>query len=461
MSDARIGAAAAPAGAERRSIARHAGTVLLGQLAVMAFSVIDTVVAGRYAEDALAALSVASAIFVSVYVALMGVLQALLPIWAELHGARRPEDIGRSVRQSLYLCAVATAIGMAILLYPDALLRWTGVPDAMRAEVRRYLNVLAFALPPTLLFRLFATLCQGLGRPQLVTRLQVLALPVKLVLSIWFAFGGAGLPALGLVGCGWASLLVNWALLAGAAWLLRTERGFASCGIWRRMEPPDWRQIGQFLRLGLPAGLSMLVEITSFTLMALFISRLGTAAAAAHQIAANLTALCYMVPLSLAIATSARVSWWLGAGSPAQARQACLTGLRMALAAAMAMALGMFLLRWQLPAVYSDNPQVLAMAAMLLAATAVFHLADATQALCVFVLRSYRVTLAPLAIYCALLWGVGLAGGYLLAYQGLGPWAPMRSPLAFWVMGALALAVAAALVALLLRRAVRRSLRAA
>ena len=83
-----------------RPIAQHAGTVLVGQLAVMAFSVTDTIVAGRFAEGALAALSVASAIFISVFVSLMGVLQALLPVWAELHGARREHEVGQSVPSS-------------------------------------------------------------------------------------------------------------------------------------------------------------------------------------------------------------------------------------------------------------------------------------------------------------------------------------------------------------------------
>ncbi len=74
---------------ERATIMRHAGTVLVGQLAVMAFSVIDTLVAGRFADTALAALAVASATYVTVHISLMGMLQALLPVWAELHGAQR------------------------------------------------------------------------------------------------------------------------------------------------------------------------------------------------------------------------------------------------------------------------------------------------------------------------------------------------------------------------------------
>ncbi|MGJ7578603.1 MATE family efflux transporter [Variovorax sp. RHLX14] len=439
---------------ERRIIAGQAGTVLVGQLAVMAFGVIDTIIAGRYAEDALAALSVGAAIFVTVFVSLMGVLQALLPIWAELHGGRRSAEVGSSVRQSLYLCGAAVVAGMAVLLLPGQLLQWTGVPDAMRISVERYLAVLAFALPPVLLFRLFSTLNQSLGKPKLVTWLQLGALAIKLPLSIWLTFGGAGMPAMGLEGCASASLVVNWALLGSAVWVLRRQPFYAAYGLWKKVEAPDWKQLGRFLRLGVPAGLAVLVEVTSFTLMALFIARLGTASAAAHQIASSLTSVAYMFPLSLAIATSARVSFWLGAGDPAAARRACRKGFEMTLACALAWAGAMVLFRWQFAGLYSDRSAVVAVAATLLLATAGYHIADAIQTLCVFVLRCYRVTVAPLLLYCTLLWGVGLGGSYVLAYRGLGPWPAQQSPLAFWLMSAVALAVTALLFIALLWRAV-------
>ncbi|BEP42963.1 MATE family efflux transporter [Variovorax sp. V15] len=436
---------------ERALIARHAGTVLVGQLAVMAFGVTDTIIAGRYSEHALAALSVGAAVFVSVYVSLMGVLQALLPVWAELHGGGRGSEVGRSVRQSLYLAVIAIVVGMTILLLPGSVLQWTQVPAEMRGEVEAYLAVLAFALAPALLFRLFSTLNQSLGRPQLVTWLQLGSLLVKLPLSIWFTFGGAGLPAMGLVGCGWATLCVNWTMLGCAIWLLRNQPFYADYGLWKRIEAPDWQQIRKFARLGVPGGLAVLVEVTSFTLMALFIARLGTAAAASHQIASNLLAVAYMTPLSLGIATSARMSFWLGAGNAAKARHACRLGFELTALCALFYAAAMALLRDQLANVYSDNPAVIAMAGALLLAVAAYHVADAVQTLCVFVLRCYRVTLAPLVIYCTMLWGVGLGGSYLLAYRGLGPWAAMQSPLAFWIMSAAALALTALLFGVLLR----------
>ncbi len=442
---------------ERRIIARHAVTVLAGQLATMAFGVTDTIVAGRYSQQALAALSVGSAVYITVFVATMGLLQALLPIWAELHGAGQQARLGRSVRQALYLATLASAAGVAGLLFPNALLQGTEVPPALQQDVRHYLGVLALALPPALLFRMYSTLNQSLGHPQLVTWLQLASLLVKVPLTIWFAFGGAGVPALGAVGCAWATAVVNYLFLGVAVWMVRTQPLYRPYALWRALEPPHWPTIREFARLGVPAALSIMVEVTSFTLMALFIARQGTLPAAAHQIAANLAAVLYMVPLSLAIATSARVSFWLGAGEAKKARACIRTGFRAGLSLAVLLGGTMMVVRHGLAALYSSDPRVAALAAGLLGVVALYHFGDAMQALCVFVLRSYRVTVAPLLAYCVLLWGVGLAGGYRLAYRGLGAWPPLHSPTAFWISSTCALGLLAVILPLILWRAVQRT----
>ena len=440
---------------EAQLILRHTGTVLVGQLAVVSFGVADTVIAGRYSDTALAALSVGSAIYVSVYVGLIGVIQALLPIWAQMRGARQLHAVGQSVRQGLYLCALLSAAGMAVLLLPGRLLQWADIPEAMQGEVRDYLAVLALAFAPSLLFRLYSTLNQALGKPLLITWLQIGALAVKIPLSIWFVAGGAGLAPQGAVGCAWATLLVNYLLLLMAVLLLRSNSIYWPYQIWARLPKPDWRQIAGFLRMGLPAGLSYMVEVTSLTLMALFIARLGIVAAASHQIAANLAALLYMVPLSLAIASSARVAYWIGAGEPAKARRIVGVSLGLSALSASILALSLWLLSQQIPTWYSRNPAVVLTASSLLAWVALYHVADSLQAVCAFMLRCYRITLTPLVIYGALLWGIGLAGGYFLAYVGSAgvPAAPM--PGSFWTAATLALGAVALSFLWLLGRAVR------
>ena len=194
---------------EARTIVRHAGTVLVGQLAVMAFGIADTLIAGRYDASALAALSVGTAIYISIYVALNGLMQALLPVWSELRGAGQKAELGRSVRQALYLCSAVSLFGTFALLWPDPWLNATQVPMELQANVRAYLQVLAVALGPSLLFRMYATLNQSLGKPLRVTALQIAALCIKIPLSIWFTLGGWGLEAQGVVGCAWATLVAT------------------------------------------------------------------------------------------------------------------------------------------------------------------------------------------------------------------------------------------------------------
>ena len=449
-------AVAASGKGELKTIAQHAGSVLAGQLAVMAFGIADTVIAGRYSDTALAALSVGSALYISVYVGLIGIVQALLPIWAEMLGAGQRHAVGTSVRQSLYLCAIITAVGMAALAFPAPLLLWAEVPTALLGDVRSYLTVLACAFAPALLFRIYGAFNQSLGKPLMVTSLQVLALAVKIPLSIWLVAGGAGVEPMGVVGCAWATLIVNYFLLALALVMLRTQQIYAPFALWKRMERPDWRQIGSFFRLGLPGGMAYLVEVTSFTLMALFIAKLGTEASASHQIAASIAGALYMMPLSLAIAASGRVSFWLGAGDAEKAKALVFLTLKLTALTSIAVSAIILIAREILAGWYSSTPAIVLQASSLLVWVAFYHVADSVQAVSAFLLRCYRVTLAPLAIYGVLLWGLGLWGGYQLTYTGWSGFPATGSTHTFWLASTMAIGlVASSLVLLLIRKVYR------
>lgn len=440
---------------ERRITAQHAVTVLVGQLAIMAYGVTDTIVAGNHSVDALAALSVAGAIFLSVYISLLAAVQGLLPIWAELHGARQPRRIGASVRQCLYLTAALTALGMLLLAQSARMLDMLQVPAAIQGDVARYLRILAAALPAAMFYRMFTTLSQSIGIPQMVTILQVAGLFIKIPLSIWWVRGGWGMPAMGLSGCAWATLVVHYSLLALALALTRMQPQYQPLQLWRRLEAPHWPQLRGFLRLSLPAGLAAGVEISSFALMALLIARQGSIASSAHQIAANLAGIGYMFPLSLGIACSARVSYWRGAGNEPRAQQAARDSLRAGLAITAALALSLAATRHWLAMRYSGDPAVQQLSASLLMIVAIYHVADSMQLIGMFMLRCYRITLAPLFIYPVMLWGFGIGGGYFWAYQGWGQWPAARAPWPFWAASAVGLAFTALAFLWLLRKAMR------
>ena len=451
---------------ELRPIAQHASTVFVGQLALVVSGITDTIIVGRHSPHALAALSVGSALYVSVFVGLLGVLQALLPIWAELNGAQQKLALGRSFRQAIYLTFFLAAFGMLLLLTPGPALHYAQVPLSLQTEARQYLQILAFSLWPALFFRLFSTLNQALHRPRLVTLVQLASLLLKIPLSIWLTWGGAGVPALGASGSALATWVVNFAMMGVAFYLLSRHDLYRPYALWQRLEKPDWGALRGLLRQGLPSGLSIFVEVTSFTLMALFISRLGTTATASHQIAANLGALFYMVPLSVAIATSARTGHWLGAQAPVEVRRAIGTGLVITLSLSWSCAGLLWWGRFVIPTWYSPVVAVQQAASALLAWVALYHAADGLQTLCVFLLRCFRITVSTFVVYGSLLWGLGLGGGYALAYgfqwADASPWISPWSlkPDAFWVASSLALWATALVFSAMLWRVVRRQAQA-
>jgi multidrug resistance protein, MATE family len=388
--------------------------VLVAQLATMAYAVIDTIMAGRFATDDLAAVGIGSAIYFSVFVGLMGVLLAVTPTVAHLVGAGRHAEIGEQVRQAMWLTLGLGVLSVLVFAYPEPLLALSDAPPAVGAKVREYLAIAAWGAPAGLAFRLFASYTTGISLPRLMMALNLLGLSVKIPLNWIFIFGHLGSPEMGAAGCALATTLVNW-LICILAWLrcgLADE--YRPHGVFARWSWPRWRDQRSLLALGLPIGGTFLVDVTAFTFMALFIARLGAVNSAAHQIAANVAAVMYMLPLAMGNAVGVLVGQALGARQFAVARSTGLTGIALALGLAAAAAVALTLSAHAVADLYSTDPRVQATAASVLVLVAGYHLMDAVQAVTVNALRGYKRAVVPLLVNIVGLWILGLAGGYAI-----------------------------------------------
>lgn len=436
-----------------RSIARDAGSILIGQLATIGFGVADTLMAGRASSEDLAALSIGAALYISVFIGLTGVVQALIPVVGQHHGSGEPRQVGRAFQQGVWLALALAVPGMGLMFFPGVLLALTDVAPEVAQRTRDYLFWLGWGLPLALLLRCYSALNQGISRPLLVTVLQLGGLALKLPLNAWLVFGGGAVPALGVTGCALATLIVL-VLQTAVGWtMLARHPLYAPFGLWRDWDRPRWRDQKELLRLGLPAGASYFVEVTAFTLMAVFISHFGTTALAGHQIVANLASVAYMLPLSIAVATGARVAQLRGAGEARAAWRAGCQGIGMAVGLSMTLGLMLFLLRGPIVSAYSLDPAVRAVALQLFVFIAVYQIFDAAQITTAFALRSFRIALAPAVAYVVSLWGIGLAGGWGLGFN-LGGRIPqaLHGAGGFWAANLAALALVATLLALMYRR---------
>lgn len=425
-----------------RELLHLAWPVLIAQAAVMANGVIDTLMAGHLSSVDLAAVGIGASIYATVFVTAMGVLLALTPVVAHHYGAGRFQEIGADVRQCAWLALVLSLAAFAALKNPDPLLAFSRLTPEVELKVRAYLDGVAWAVPGVLFFRVFFGFTAGIGRTRPIMMFNLLGLALKAPLNWLLMYGQFGLPALGGAGCGWSTALIMW-LVAGLAWLwCRRDADYAAYAVFARFDPPRPAALRELLALGLPMGATFMVDVTAFTFMALFIARLGPDISAAHQIAANVAVFTFMLPLALGNATGVLVGQALGAGDNRRARHAGLLGLAVGCGVAALVGVAIWLGAAPLARAYTADVQVAAAAATLLAIVAVYHLADALQAVMVQVLRGYKRATAPMLIYAVSLWGVGLGGGYLLGLAD--SFGTPRGAAGFWIAAVASMTIAGA-----------------
>jgi len=408
----------------------------------MAFAVVDTVLSGHASSVDLATLGLGLSVYFTVFVGLMGATSALNPIVAQHFGGERLAAIGATYVQGLWMALLLSALGMVPLLLGNVWLPWLHAPSEVEAHVARFLRILALGLPGALMFRAIYAVNTAVSRPHVVMALQLSGLVLKVCLSTLLILGGFGLPRMGAIGAAVASVVVFWALfLMGFAYMRRTPfyDRFTIHWAW-----PRWSAQREILQLGIPMSLSYALESTSFTAITLLAARLGTTVMGGHQVVANLAAVCFMLPLSLSVATATLTAQAIGAEDPRRARETALTGMRIGALVATVTVLMLWALRGAIVGLYSRDPAVVAVALTLIPYLAAFHFFDALQTVASFVLRAYRRAIAPTVIHAGALWGVGVIGGYLVAFGGIlgPPWGIAG----MWLMQSVALALAALLL---------------
>lgn len=434
-----------------RQVAALAWPVLVAQLAGIGMMVIDTRIVGHYATLHLAAVAVGASLYVSLMLGLAGIVQALGPCVAQALGAGKTEQIGPWVRQGLWLSALLSVPGVFLLLNPHLMLDWVGVSPEVEALTAGYLQVLAICLPASLCYRTFHAAANAVGQPRPLMLLGLLQTMGHAVLALMLVPGQFGFPELGALGAAASQAVMSWVSCCGGLLILWKGKRWQIYRCFGAWSWPSLSQQKDLLRLGIPMGLSYMVEITAFTFVALFIARLGADVMSAHRIVANISVITYMLPLSIGTATSVLVAQSVGGGREAEARNISMVGMTMAAAGATLLGGLVWCFRETLATFASTDPVVAALAASLMFYVAIYQCADGIQTVAGFALRGYKVTFLPLLIHLTGFWGVGLGLGYVLAFKT----DPPGGVAGFWQGTVLSTVFAALFLGVLLRWVMR------
>jgi multidrug resistance protein, MATE family len=395
--------------------------VVMAELGWMTMGLVDTLMVGRLSPEAIGAVGIGTSLFMGVCIFGMGLLLGLDTLVSHAFGASRVDDCHRwllhGVALSLLLSAPITGIVLAL---SAALAGWGLHPDVLRLT-QPYLDVLAWSIPPLLLYAAFRRYLQGMGVVRPVMIALVLANILNVFVNWLLIFGRLGAPAMGVRGSAWATVcarVVMAGVLLGV--ILYREHGRRP-GLFEtslRIEPSRMRQL---LALGLPAAGQVTLEVGVFAAATALAGRLAPASLAAHQIAINLAAFTFMVPLGVASAGAVRVGQAVGRRDPAGAARSGWTAILFGALFMSSAAAAFLIVPRTLIGAFTSDASVVAIGVSLLFVGAVFQLFDGLQGVATGVLRGLGDTRSPMLWNLAGHWFIGLPLGYTLCFgAGLG-----------------------------------------
>ena len=398
--------------------------VIIGQVAVFSMSFVDTVMAGRLPdkEIALAALGIGGAVWSSMLMFVLGTLMVVQPSVAQLDGAQMKSEAASQTRQAFWIAVVLGIPFWFVCYFSEPLLNLFRIDPVIIPNAAGYLRAVSWGAPGLCLVFLLRFFSEGTGNTKPTMFYGVVGALLNIPLNYVLMFGKLGFPALGTVGCGYATSIIIWLQFALLVAYIAMHRHYRPFSLLSRFEKPDLEQILSLLKVGLPIAVAIFVEGSLFVGAALLIGQLGPVPAAAHLIAINFSALVFMIPVGLSSAVSIRVGNAVGRGEPDAARYAGWIGLLIVLGFQTVSASIMFFFPEWVVRIYTDDIVVAPLAVSLLFYAAIFQYPDGIQMVAAGTLRGYKDTRKPMLYMVISFWIVGMTLGYNLTFNGgMGP----------------------------------------
>ncbi|KAF1720116.1 MATE family efflux transporter [Pseudoxanthomonas wuyuanensis] len=439
-------------GAEVRATATLALPLVLGHVSTGLIGFVDNVIAGHHGTQTLASVTVGTALLWLPMMVPIGTLISLTASVSQLNGAGRRDEIGPLFRQALWLSlALGTLMFAFLSLAPYALAAF-GIAPEIIPGAKAFLHGIRWGVPALTLYFCMRYLSEGMHWTLPTMLLGFGGLLVLGPIGYVLTFGKLGFAEMGAGGLGVASAITMWLQATAFAVYLWHAKRFAALRLFSHFERPRWAPIRQLLRTGLPIGITVLMEGGLFIATALLIARLGAIPAAAHQIAINVSALCFMIPMGVAEATTVRVGHAVGQRNALGVRRAAHAGYLIVLATQALSALALLLGHDAVVSLYTRDAAVAALAGTLLLFAAAFQFPDGIQVLSAGALRGLKDTRVPMWLAAFSYWGLGMPLGAGLGL-GLG-WGPQG----MWLGLILGLTAAAVLMSWRFRSSSRREL---
>jgi len=400
-----------------------------GHLGQIAIGVSDTVMAGWYSVEALAAVTLASTYFFVLLIFGSGFAWGVMPLVAAFDAEGDEVGLRRATRMGMWLSMGFAVLALPLMIWSRPIMALMGQDQALADMVDGYLFIAAWGIFPALMVMVLKSYLAALERTQVVLWITLLAGVANVLANYAFIFGNWGAPELGVRGAAIASVTSHSVSLVAVViyvlWKIPQHQMFVR--LWR----PDWEMLARVFRLGLPIGFTGLSEVGLFAASAVMMGWLGTVALAAHGIALQLASITFMVHLGISNVATIRAGNAYGRRDPAHLARGAITATVMS--ALVAVVTIFVFVMWPEPLInlfmQRDEPardQILVIGVGLLAMASLFQLVDGAQAVALGILRGVQDTTVPMLLAGFSYWIVGMPASYLLGFvfdlEGVGVW---------------------------------------
>jgi len=400
---------------------RLAVPLAMAELGWILMHIVDIAMVGRLGADAIAAVSVGTAVFHVFAIVSEGLLLGLDALVSQQYGAGKLDECHRSLWAAIQFALPLSLVMIVLIWAAVPVLPIIGIAPAVTGLTGPFLRALAWSLPPLLLFFGLRRYLQAMHLVRIIPFALISANLVNFGFNYALIYGRFGLPAMGPEGSGWSTTISRTYMLGVLVLYTLAQNRKRNFRIGRFVWPLHGERIREIVKLGIPAAAQIGLEVGAFAASTLIAGRLGAVIVSGHQIAISMASLTFMVPLGIASATAVRVGNAVGRRDPEGANAAGWTGVGVS-AAFMSMAAVVF---WTLPhpiaSIFTRDPQVLSLAVSLLLIAAVFQFFDGVQVTAIGALRGSGDTRTAMLTNIVGWWVVGLPlGAYLCFVRGWG-----------------------------------------
>ncbi|WP_273187263.1 MATE family efflux transporter [Dialister succinatiphilus] len=379
--------------------------ILVAQVSTAGVTFINTTMAGHAGADDLAGVSVGAGLFYPLLASIIGLLMAGMPLMAQLIGRKERESLPFIVRSGMVIgLSVWALFTAAYFFFIDDLLASLALEAAVEHIARYYLMTMIGVVFFLALMIPLRCLTDTAGSTSISMKLFLMAPVINGIFNYLFIYGHGGMPALGGIGAGLATMMTYGFLLGLFLLVVMKSKDLGGRQIFASLALRS-KDLREYLVVGVPSGLSIFMEMSLFSLIIVFLSRYGTDALAAYQIADNFASLVYMLPVSCSMALTILIATAVGAGDMTLARRYKKAGFVVAMGGAMMTASFTVLFRNSIGSVYTDDAAVALIAGQFLIYSAGWQLFDAISTPIQGILRGLKDTRISFILMVLAYWG--------------------------------------------------------